>query len=78
MYICVPHIMSDACGAQKRTYNHLELEFQAIVSHHMDAGNRTWSLWKNSLCFQSQIHMSAFVFVFVFLSLFGLDVGSGH
>lgn len=58
LYVCVPHMMSGACGAQKREYNPLELEFQVIVSHHMGAGSRTWSLWKSSLCFQSQSHLS--------------------
>jgi hypothetical protein len=27
------------------------LELQMVVSHHMDAGNRTWVLWKSSQCY---------------------------
>jgi hypothetical protein len=26
----------------------LELELQSVVSHHVDASNQTWVLWKNS------------------------------
>ncbi|KAL6048253.1 hypothetical protein STEG23_002144 [Scotinomys teguina] len=36
--------MSGANVGQKRTFDHLELEFQMFVSHHVDAENQTQNL----------------------------------
>lgn len=44
MTMCVCH----ACGGQKRASDGLELELQLVVTNHVDAGNRSQVLWKNS------------------------------
>lgn len=34
--------MTSVRGGQKRALNSPELEFQAVVGHHIGAGNKTW------------------------------------
>jgi hypothetical protein len=40
--------MCSSHGDQKRESDALELEFQMVVSHHVDAGNRTQVFCKSS------------------------------
>ena len=42
--------ITDAHTGQKRVSDSLELEVERVVSHHMNAGNRTRVLWKSSKC----------------------------
>jgi hypothetical protein len=44
--MCVP----GAYEVQKRVWYPLELELQAVVSHHVGAGNKNQVLCKGSMC----------------------------
>lgn len=44
--LCTTHIR-DACGGEKKACNALELVLWMLVTHHVDAGNRTWVLCKS-------------------------------
>lgn len=37
--LCMHHVHAGSLGGQKRALNSLELELQAVVSHHVGAGN---------------------------------------
>ena len=50
---CVPGTL----GGHNKMRHHLGLELQMAVSHHVDTGNQTWVLYKNS---KSSQHVSHF------------------
>lgn len=47
--ICTYNMSIGASRDQKRGLDPLELELQAVVNHHMDAGNQSQALYKSSL-----------------------------
>ena len=53
-YICAPHVCLEPRkarrGIQQRTQGLLQLELQMVVSHHVDARNRTRIFYKSSQC----------------------------
>lgn len=48
--------MSNACRSQKRASDHLDLEFQMVMSHCVGAGNQTQVLGKSSQCMELLLH----------------------
>ena len=50
-YVCMCTMcMPGTCGGQNGTLDPLELEYQMVVSHHMDAEDQTLVLCKNNQC----------------------------
>ena len=50
--------MPGACRGQKRVLDHLELELQRVVNHHVDAGNQTQFLCKSNKCSSLLSHLN--------------------
>ena len=50
VYQCTKHTPCAYRGQKKVLLYPLELELQAVVSHHVCTGNGAWVLWKSSQC----------------------------
>lgn len=48
MDVLLVHMSYNVCAWSPQYLNSLELELQVVVNRHVDAGNQTHVLWKNS------------------------------